>query len=283
MLKRFLLFFLISLCFNGIFSQSLTLNDLMFYLNPANFRSDSILIHKGFSSGKISILSKQQIMYVYNKSEASESLYFGGIDHDIDYRTFHISYYFNPAAYKDYAAALKSKYPSKGRQRNDAEKFESTNYIFYLYPKDLIKIFSKIKYKLADSCRLNGSFDSTNNVFVEKTNSFFFEPFDSAGIAVFKSKLTSLKGLINLRGEVILLPRWESIKRLPGSNYYLLGNYDSNSGTDPLTGKFYIKYELADSGGNELLPGVYQSIELISNNEFLVIKDGIRSNIKLAK
>jgi hypothetical protein len=249
----------------------------MFYLNPANFQNDSILLQKGFSSGKISILSKQQIMYVYNKPEATESFYFGGIDHDVDYRTFHISYYFNPSAYNNYATALRRKYPSKGRQWNDAEKFESTNYIFYLYPRDLIKIFSKVKFKLADNCKLTGVYNSNSNKFEERTNSFYFEQFDSAGVAVFKSKLTSLKGIINLQGDVIILPKWDSIEKLTGSSYYIMGNYDSNSGTDPKTGKFYLRYGLSDSKGKEILPALYEKIELQYDTSLILTKDGIQA------
>lgn len=282
MFKLTLLFVLIFSCFANSFSQSLTLKDLMFYLNPSNFQNDSILIGKGFSSGKISILSKQEIMYVYNKMETSESLYFGGIDHDVDYRTFHISYYFSPSAHNSYTAALKSKYPSKGKQWNGAEKFENANYTFYLYPKDLIKIFSKVKFRLADNCRLTGTYDSTTNQFEERTGSFFFEEFDSTGVAVFKSKLTSLKGMIDLQGDVILLPKWESIRKISGSNYYLMGNYDSNSGTDPKTGKYYIKYGVTDSKGKEILQAIYESIELQSDG-FLVTKSGVQSTVKLDK
>lgn len=280
MIKKLVFIGLTSLIFCNSNSQSLSLNNLIFYLNPANFKNDSILLQKGFKIRTMTVVSEQELMYCYFKSGTEESFYYGGIDQIDNYRKFHISYYFDSSAYNNFLSLLTKNYTYKGVQWNESKKYESDKYIFYLYPKDLIKIFSKQKSPLLDKCILDGFYNEIENTFKETTNSFFIDFFDENSISIITSKVTGSVGMINKSGEIIVVPKYANIFYF-SNGFYCISAYDDSRGTDPNTGRYYLKYGIIDKNGKELLPINYDEIEMIDSNNFSLRKNGVESQLSI--
>ncbi|NJK87038.1 MAG: hypothetical protein HC906_14740 [Bacteroidales bacterium] len=159
-------------------SQVLNLDELTFYLNPENLSTDSLITKKGFKLIGMSVISSQSKMYAYSNKEFNETFYFGGIDEYSNYRIFHLSYFFDSVAYTNFLSYFQTMVFAimvfNGIPR---ESLRTIKYSFYLYPKDLLKIFSKEKYPLAKKCALDGVYDEKRKYIQRTDRQLFFRHF----------------------------------------------------------------------------------------------------------
>jgi WG containing repeat len=269
---------LFSLPCTPVLAQDLQVKDVTYYLDPLHFHDTTRLSTKGFRFDGMRVASHQETMYVY-KGDDGQSIYFGGIDPNVEYRRFHVSYYFECPSGKDTSFVVQLKnLEHKWASWKDAELYEDGRYEFYIYGGNpplskttcLLKVYAKEQQPLnIGRAKLPGKYDHAKNVFISHYKSYSHsKPFDTNDRAVVSGK--EFAGLINRTGEFILLPEYVDITPL-SAKIYRVAKYAAGGA---------IKFGLVDSSGKEVVPVKYDKIELSKSGKVLVTNDGVESELK---